>query len=815
MSQDGRCSACRLMFAAVWPMTETTRYVDVAVAGPLRRSFVYRVPPAITSLHPGQRVVVPFGSTRKMGFYLGPSHPRPGVQIKELIELIDEESYFPGELFEFCRWLATYYFANPADCLGAALPPLLKSASRPVYTWGNAPLRESPPWMHPVVKPHRRVPPDVLRRIRGEGKGLLRLLQNRGVILTSWPGGERRRRRVAGYRIAAAETLQAFFHGRGFQPHLFDGVRSRADLMSYGWTAHYLRLAVAGGVLKPVYRHQLDEIQRYAPAREEVCRLQPNDEQQAVIAHVCEALDGGFAAMLLHGVTGSGKTLVYCHVCRDVMARGRTALVLTPEITLAGTTLAYFRGFFGDQVTVVHSAMTDRERLDSFNGVREGRFRIVVGPRSAIFAQLESLGLVIVDEEHDGSYKQDDPSPRFHGRDAAVMRAKINNVPVLLGSATPSLESYYHATTGRYRLLQLRERPGGAGLPQVQIVQMQRERVRGDLPFLSWSLKKEVQKRFDRDEQIILYLNRRGHSPILKCTRCGHVPRCPHCRVNLTYHTAGRKLACHYCGHIEITSDTCRSCGGADFLYLGAGTQKVEEAIPRLFQGARSVRFDSDAVAGRGRAHQVLSDFAQGKYNLLLGTQMVTKGLDLPGVTLVGVLAADMSLDMPDFRAAEKTLAQLMQVAGRSGRSDKAGTVFIQTYYPNSEVIQMAAAQDYRAFYDQEIRSRQELSYPPFVRLVNCILSARDEEKLQSAIHLFRDNLLERISSSEVAVTLIGPAPCPLYYLRGRYRRHLVAKTSQILRFVRLLTDWEAQETRFKLPASVRIIVDVDPDDMM
>jgi primosomal protein N' (replication factor Y) len=489
--------------------------------------------------------------------------------------------------------------------------------------------------------------------------------------------------------------------------------------------------------------------------------------------------------------------------------------VLTPEIALAGSTLSYFRGFFGDLVTVIHSAMTERERLESWRGIRSGRFKIVIGPRSALFAPVPDLGLIVVDEEHDPSYKQDNPSPRFQGRDAAIMRARIARIPIVLGTASPSFESYHNAQTGRYQLLHLTKRPRGATLPTVRLVDMRTERLKGDLPFFSFALKQQMEKRFDRDEQVILYLNRRGHSPQIKCAGCGYVPRCPHCQVNMTFHKVGHKLSCHYCGHVEATPKRCPQCGSDKLLFLGAGTQKIEESIPRLLASARVVRLDSDSASGRKRAYQILSGFASGESNLLLGTQMVTKGLDFPGVTLVGVLSADFSMDLPDFRASEKTFARLLQVAGRSGRVAP-GEVLIQTYYPESELIDDAARQDYESFYKREIESRRALSYPPFSRLVNFRLSCKDENKLQETALEFRERLLGRIKSAGLKQSApLGPAPCPLYRLRGNYRRHLFVKTRQVIKFVRMLRQWELSEPRFKLPSTIKLAVDVDPDDMM
>ncbi len=801
-------------------MTPLDRYAAVAVAGPPRKTFIYRVPPSIEHLQPGQRSIVPLGTTKKIGFYLGPAQRETRIQIKDVIRVVDEHTLFPPELFEFCRWMADYYFANPADCLAAALPPMVKAAKKPRLVWGQNPLNAGPEaipsWIRFLIKPGKTIPKPVIEKIKRDDQDLLSLLIRHEVIVEQWPDTDvSKREMVGGYRTKNPQRWDDYFSQKRFRPEQFDGIKKRIELKRAGWSDRLIRKAVSDGILEPVHREGLSAILDFVRPREDVSRIELNDEQRIAFEKVKDALNRGFTPFLLHGVTGSGKTIVYCHISREVLNKGKTVLVLTPEIALTGTTLEYFRGYFGDVVTVIHSSMTDRERLTSWQGIRQGKYKIAIGPRSAVFAPLPELGLIIVDEEHDGSYKQDDPSPRFHGRDAAIMRAKINSIPILLGSASPSIESYYHATTGRYHLLRLTKRPGRATLPIVRLVDMVKERVKGDLPFVSYPLKKEVDTRLTRNEQVILYLNRRGHSPILKCTHCGQVARCPNCRVNLTYHKVGHKLSCHYCGFVVTSYDQCAGCGSADFMYLGAGTQKVEESIPRLFEHAKAVRFDSDSASGRKMAYQILSEFAEREYNLLLGTQMVTKGLDLPGVTLVGVLSADLMLDFPDFRASERTFAQLLQVAGRSGRADKPGDVLIQPYYPESDVITDAARQDYQSFYDHEVQSRQTLGFPPFSRLVNFILASNNEKKLETTALAFRDHLLEKLKEGAVKANLLGPAPCPMYYLRGQYRRHLFAKTRQVVKLVHLLTEWESQESRFKLPSAIKIVIDVDPDDMM
>ena len=793
-------------------MVPTARYATVAVSGPLRRSFTYRIPDHIGTIRPGRRVLVPFGRAQKVGFFIEQTEPPAGIQVKNISRLLDEASYFEPELFEFCRWMAEYYFANPADCFASAVPSILKTHRSAGLVWGPAPPAYLPRSFTKLVKPGKKLSRQTIQKL--QSLGLFARLVKDGVLVEDWPVGQaERRERVSGFKLADPGRWSEHYSSKRFHPETFDGVKSRAELKDSGWSDYQIRKAVKDAMLEPVYSE--GAVLDFIRPREDVRHLQLNDEQREAVSHVIRSLDGGFTSFLLHGVTGSGKTLVYCHICRELLKAGRSALVLTPEIALSGTTLAYFRGFFGDEVTVIHSAVTERERMESWRGIRAGKYKIVVGPRSAIFAPLPNPGLIIIDEEHDSSYKQTSPSPRFHGRDAAIMRAKINDIPVLLGSASPSMESYHHTRTGHYRLLTLTQRPAGATLPEVQVVDLRTERLRGDLQYLSYPLKKEVERRLDQQEQVILYLNRRGHSPMLKCAGCGHVPKCPRCQVNLTYHRVGSKLSCHYCGHLAASYDTCEHCQGQEFLYLGVGTQKVEENLPRLFAKARAVRLDSDSAGGRKKAHIILSDFARHQSNLLLGTQMVTKGLDLPGVTLVGVLSADLALDLPDFRASEKAFAKLLQVAGRSGRAGKAGEVLIQTFYPDSQVIKDAARQDYPGFYEREIASRQALSYPPFSRLVNIVLSAPDEAKVEQAAWSFREKLTRQFRSAGITGDIMGPAPCPLYYLRGHYRRQVLCKTTQVVRLVKTLTAWEEQSPRFGIPSRVNISVDVDPDDMM
>ncbi|RME22158.1 MAG: primosomal protein N' [Candidatus Zixiibacteriota bacterium] len=796
-------------------MPSTERYVTVAVSGPARTTFTYQLPRTLPWPEPGQRVLVPFGRQKRVGFFVGETTDRPPGTIKHISKVLDSGTLFPPDLFRLCLWMSDYYFANPADCLSAALPGLMKSARGATLHWGRVrfalsdDLFKRPPRVGSLVKPAD------LQRLMAESKLSKAELLAQGIIEERWPQAESSgRRRVRGYRLNQSATTDDFLAGCRRPPERFEGVRSTTELVSLGWTPHYIRIAVRREVLTPVFADESSAVLDFIAARDDVTSLRLTTEQAAVVARVSAALGKQFKTFLLHGVTGSGKTLVYCHLIKAVLAAGCSALVLVPEITLAGTTLAWLRGFFGESVTVWHSALTPAERLRSWQGIRDGTYTVVVGPRSAVFAPLVKPGLIIVDEEHDLAYKQSEPAPRFHGRDSAIMRAKIAGIPILLGTASPSIESYHHATEGRYELLRLSERPGRATLPKVRVVDMRTDRIRGDLPFLSFSLKKAVEKRLEADQQVILYLNRRGYSPQVKCAECGEVPVCPHCAIHLTFHKAGHYLSCHYCGHVETDYATCRHCGGHELIYPGVGTQKLEENLPRLFPDVAAVRFDSDTASGRKRAHTILKDFAAGKYNLLLGTQMVTKGLDLPRVTLVGVISADQGLDRPDFRASEQTFARLLQVAGRSGRAAEAGEVIIQTYYPDHPVIRCAATQDYVAFYNVEIASREEHGYPPFLRVVNVVISDTEEARLEQAAQRFRAGLEPRVKGLP-RTEILGPAPCPLYRVRDRYRRHLFIKTKRVLALLTRLREWEAEQRGFGLPGPVRIVVDVDPHDMM
>jgi primosomal protein N' (replication factor Y) len=793
--------------------------VNIGVPGTPRRLFTYRVASeASRHLQAGQRLIVPLGRRKVVGYFIEPARQKPDVPIKNILGILDSRSVFNAELFAFLKWMSEYYYANIADVLNASLPPCMRKIAKPSYIPAGSFESEAgknglPEKMIAKIKAQGVITPRDAHLIEGKFPGAISAMEAAGAITPTYVDGKTMPSGILlGYTLPDSISADDKWVARLMEAEPKTGLIQKKEIMALGISEYRFRKLVEQHMLRPAYG--LPDIFDYIRPRTEVDRISPNEEQEIAIRFINDKL-GRFAPILLYGITGSGKTLVYCHTAKEVLKQGKTALVLVPEIALAGTLLSYFKSFFEDGIVLLHSGLKPRERLLIWQNIRNGKYRIVIGARSAIFAPLENLGLIIVDEEHDESYKQDDPSPRFHARDAAVMRAKMAGVPVVLGSASPSVESFHNAESGRYELIKLTRRPEKAEIPLVRLVDLKEEWSGPDQLFFTKTMKSHVTEALDGGNQVILYLNRRGFSPRIKCTDCGHTPSCPHCNISLTYHKAGQRLMCHFCGYVKTGYDTCANCGGDKFVYLGTGTQKIEDKIGELFEDARLVRLDSDTAAGRERAHLILSDFAAGKFNILLGTQMVSKGIDFPNVALVGVLMADIGLDMPDFRASEKLFAKLIQVAGRSGRGIIPGEVIIQTFNPELELIDDAARQDYDTFYAREILSRKQLAYPPFSHLVNFRFSAKKEETVQKHSLEFKAGLESRLKDSDLSVHILGPAPCPLYRLRGLYRRHLFVKTRQILKFIKLLDRWEGAQPGFALPSAVRLTVDVDPYDMM
>ncbi|MFC1667335.1 primosomal protein N' [Candidatus Omnitrophota bacterium] len=509
---------------------------------------------------------------------------------------------------------------------------------------------------------------------------------------------------------------------------------------------------------------------------------------------------------LLHGVTGSGKTEVYLQSIAHALASGRSSIILVPEISLTPQTVARFKARFGGKIAVLHSRLLGSKRASEWERITSGDVQIVVGARSAIFAPLKDLGLVVVDEEHETSYKQADV-PRYNARDVAIKRASLSSAIVILGSATPSLESFYAARKGDYSLIELSERIDSRLLPEVQIVDMREELTKTKkFPIFSQPLKIWIEKDIAEGKQVILFLNRRGFSTFISCRKCGYVLTCKRCSVSLTYHFHTKKLSCHHCNYKMDPPDVCPKCNSSYVRYWGIGTEKVESEVHRLFPRARISRMDTDATRKRGTHERVLSKFKEGKLDILVGTQMIAKGLDFPKVTLVGVISADTALNLPDFRSGERTFNLLTQVAGRAGRGDLGGRVIIQTYTPAHYSIQAAKHHDYNTFYGKEISFRKDLNLPPFSRMVSVMLRGRNEEKVLAVSESLREKLIKKDKSKKVEI--LGPAPSAVSRLKGMYRWNLFLKSDNIENIISLLKKVLKGRRR---EGGVIITVDVEP----
>jgi len=587
-------------------------------------------------------------------------------------------------------------------------------------------------------------------------------------------------------------------------------------LARLGATAAVVSALVKNGLIREEARH----VERVAYADnwtggEIVTGLPPklNDEQAAVVAAVGESLaKKKFAVHLLHGVTGSGKTEVYLRAVEQVLAAGGSAIYLVPEVALTPQTVARLRGRFesaGHKTVVWHSHLGEGERLDGWTALASGQARVVVGARSAVFAPVKDLRLIVVDEEHEPAYKQDE-TPRYHGRDVAVYRAKLAHAVCLLGSATPSLESFANVQGGKYRLNTLTKRVDDKKMPDIQIVDMRIEVMRSrGMVTLSRLLVDHMHQRFARKEQIILFINRRGYSSSMQCRKCGHVEECPHCSVAMTYHRADETLKCHLCGHQRGAPAVCPSCAAPDIRWRGLGTQRVEEAVRRVLPRARLERMDTDTMSKKHRFRQILGDFRAGKIDILIGTQMIGKGLDFPNVTLVGLVDADLSMHVPDFRANERTFQLLVQVAGRAGRGDRAGEVVVQTFTPKADAIQFAKRADFDGFAAAELGVRKKFNYPPYRHLIHHIFRGPNPEK----IRFFAEHWVKQVEQALGSLIEIrGPVPSPIEKVKDEYRFQVWYFCARATKVVPELVKLQAT---VQWPDDVTQVLDVDPMSLM
>lgn len=750
------------------------RVVAVALPLPVQTTFTYRVPEALAWPERGTRVVVPFGARRVVGMVTGAAEDDPALSLKDVLDVVDEAPLAPPPLLDLAGWIADHYLAPPGECYRLVLPPAGIRASRAIARLtAAAPAGDA----DPVVAALREGPLPVstlARRLGGDPAARLSRLRREGRVVVDQD------LTAAGFRLAqmAALTGEAATPSGKAQQEVLDrlqaaGGRARvSDLVrdKPSLRGAVTRLAKAGAL------RLFEERDTRSPdllAAETAAAHTATSDQQAVLEPLLAAVNARrFDPFLLHGITGSGKTEVYFRAAERALAQGRGVIILVPEIALTPLLVRAAVARFGATVTVLHSELAAGERHDQWWRIREGEARVVVGARSAVFAPVPDLGLVIVDEEHEAAYKQEE-SPRYHARDVAVMRARIEGAAVVLGSATPSLESYVNAAKGKYARLLLPTRIGARGLPRVDVVDRREVLRAGADPVLTPVLREALAERLVRGEQALLLLNRRGYATSLLCRECGQSASCPNCSVLVTVHQGGRTAQCHYCGFQSNAPRACSFCKGEYLRLTGYGTEKVVEAVKAALPKARVDRLDRDRASRHGESARVLAAFAAGETDILVGTQLIAKGHDFPRVTLVGVVDADVGLGLPDFRAAERTFQLLTQVAGRAGRADLPGEVILQSHLPDHYALRLACAQDYPAFFDHEMEFRRTMAYPPAAALVNVILRSRQAVEASQDAQALAARLRELAAGR---YRVLGPARAPLARLKQEHRFQVLLK---------------------------------------
>ena len=796
-------------------------YARVALPLPLHNGYLYHIPePLRGSVTPGMRAVVPVRGRELIGVVVGLEADPPPVRALDLLAVPDREPLLTAPLLATATWMAGYYGAPLGLALRAALPAAMWGESKVVMRLLDAAVAEGPVavelvrWLAP-----RLGGGTVSAASRALGHSVWetvwRLVDRGAIDLEIVPPdtGEKRaseRMLVLAEHVPGLLERDALFRRSPKQRQLLELVET------LGGVAAVRELREREGVSDAVIRGLVDRGVASIGAAERIrdpfagvtgapppARSTP--DQEVVIAAI-EALGAGEAA-LLQGVTGSGKTFVYLETVRRAAAEGRGAIVLVPEIALTPQTVSRFRGVFGDQVAVLHSGLSDGERADAWRLLRRGERRVAVGARSAIFAPVRDLGLIVIDEEHETSYKNGE-APRYHARDVALVRARLERARVVLGSATPSLES--HALAGKtLQLLRLPHRIEARPMPPVELVDLRHAALVLEAAPVPWSetLDAAVGGALANKEQALLLLNRRGYAAFLQCQACAAVAGCPNCSIALTVHRSPDGLRCHYCDHREVIPTVCAQCGGAVQVARGVGTQQLERLVAERYPTARVARMDLDTTGGKGAHERILAAVDSGDVDILLGTQMIAKGLDFPRVTLVGVVDADTALHLPDFRASERTFQLLAQVAGRTGRGPRGGRVVVQTRSPNHHALTFAAAHDADGFAATELELRQSPPYPPFVSLVNLLVSSADEVATADAAEAVAAWCTRLVEGRTLPVTILGPAPCPLARLKDRWRWHVMLKGPS--RAVGQVVRYAAR----RLPRfpRVRVVIDRDP----
>jgi primosomal protein N' (replication factor Y) len=801
-------------------------YCDVSLPVPLDQPFTYSLPDTLRHrVRVGSRLIVPFGTRKLTGVILRCHDDPPSVAARDALRLIDSEPVLSAELMALGRWIAGYYCSPLGDVLRGMLPLSSEIRRGKIWTLTDAGRDAARQLLLDSS------PDDPLLQI-------LRMLEKRPLsasyLAKSMPLADKAIRALERKRFIVAEEVQVerdplrapsdrlrvelAAPSNGPEPKFNKPERELRAFLELHPGSHNLKeledmVKHASAAARSLARKGMVSLKPETVAMKAAIRARHelNPAQEAAFQQIHASIHARrFQTFLLHGVTGSGKTEVYLTAIETALAEGRSALLMVPEIALTPQMAGQFFSRFGDRVAILHSAFTDVERTEQWRRIRSGAASVVVGTRSGVFAPVQNLGLIVVDEEHDGSYKQEE-NPRYNGRDVAIVRAQGAGACVVLGSATPSLESRYNAEKGKYTLLELPGRIEARPMPVVELIDMRQEflETRKQETF-SRKLIEALGQRVESGEQTIVLLNRRGFSSFVACRACGERVQCINCSLTLTYHKRDRRLLCHYCGYAEKVPSQCPKCSSEHIYFLGIGSERVEEELHRAFPAARIARLDRDTVTGKRQYETILHDFREGNYDMLVGTQMIAKGHDIPNVTLVGVVAADMGLGMPDFRAAERTFQLLTQVAGRAGRGCLPGIVLVQTINPDHYAVRLAAAQDYQGFYEKELNFRRMMHYPPFSAMANVLVRS---EKKEMAMRMSME-LGFLLNPPPDKLRVMGPAEAPVPRLKNEYRYQFLIKAASRKALNELLQKIRNFAVEHKWGATA-LVIDVDPLTLM
>lgn len=808
------------------PPMISTDYIEVAITLPVNQTFVYRIPDRFrVDACPGMRVLVPFGRRRVTGYILGEEKASGPYTIKDVLDLLDDHPLFPQSDIDFFKWVAGYYIYPLGETIKAAVPNGLDcmDVSWAFITPKGTQALDAGALSHEeagvlgLAAKKDGISLKSLSRRNPAGAAVLRRLEKRDLVQISAV----LQKETAGIKTEKfislpGQTPTQQIRMSAKRQKILGIVREAGEVSLTRLKRH---VPTAPNLIKPLAQAGwLNVISRRVfrdPLGDPVTPDTPPElthEQAAVVQEIQDRCDV-FSPCLLVGVTGSGKTEVYMRLVADAVKKSRGAIVLVPEIALISQTERRFRARFGDKIAVIHSMLSKGERLDQWRKISLGKVNIVIGARSAIFAPIREIGIIIVDEEHDYSYKQES-SLRYNARDLAVVRAKMHNCPVVLGSATPSVQSSRNVALEKFFQLELTRRVNNQTLPEITLVDMKKyQGTWGTDSIITPELGRAIRACLERGNQALIFLNRRGFSTFPVCAACGKTLGCPHCDVTMTFHKGADQYQCHLCGHILKSGIGCPDCGTGKIRNFGFGTEKIESMLKTLFPDARVARMDQDSTAKKGSTLAILRQIRNRTVDIVVGTQMLAKGHDFPAITLVGVLCADLSLSLPDFRASERTFQLLAQVAGRAGRGDEPGRVIMQTFNPDHFTIKAARNQDYIEFFNQETPFRKALMYPPFSRMIQLKISGKNQDKTRDHARLAAD-LLERLNTREPKAQILGPIEAPIQKISSRYRWQILIKCLSSGNISRMVSDMVRDPVVQKVK-SVSVVIDVDPYSLL